>query len=154
VLERDFELAGLDRLKDVLTDTRGVIHARFAFSNTSSGRPGASVDISAEPWVRCQRCMQGFALAVSGGSGVEFAEDEAADASDGQREIYRTRDGMVSLRDLAEEELLLALPIVPACDEPESCGNASSLPGDAERAGSPDAMRRPFSGLAELLKKT
>jgi uncharacterized protein len=98
--------------------------------------------------------MQGFALAVSGGSEIEFAEDEAAVASDAQRELYRVDGGKVSLRDLAEEELLLALPIVPACDEPESCGNAPSLSGVAERAESSDAMRRPFSGLKDLLKKT
>lgn len=154
VLERDYELAGLQRLEDVLTDTRGVVHARFAFSNTSSGRPGARVEIRAEPWVRCQRCMQGFALGVSGGSEIEFAANEAADASEAQREIYRAEGGKVSLRDLAEEELLLALPIVPACEQPERCGNAPRLPGDAGYEGSPDAMRRPFSGLKELLKKT
>ena len=71
-----------------------------------------------------------------------------------QREVYRAEGGKVSLRDLAEEELLLALPIVPACEEPESCGNAPSLSGDPESAESPDAMRRPFGGLKELLKKT
>jgi uncharacterized metal-binding protein YceD (DUF177 family) len=154
VLERVYELGGLDRLKDVLTDTRGVVHARFAFSSASSGRPGASIEIRARPWLRCQRCTQGFAFEVTGGSEIEFAEDEAADASDVEREIYRSEEGKVSLRDLAEEELLLALPIVAACDEPESCGNAPSLSGDAEHAESSDAMRRPFSGLKELLKKT
>jgi uncharacterized protein len=154
VLERVYELADLDRLQDVLTDTHGVVHASFAFSNTFSGRPGAKIAIRAEPQLRCRRCMQGFTLAVSGGSEIEFAEDETAEASDAQHELYRAEGGKVSLRDLAEEELLLALPIAPACDEPERCGNAPSLPGDAERAESSDAMRRPFGGLKELLKKT
>ena len=154
VLERVYALADLDRLKDVLTDSRGVVHARFAFSKTPSGRAGASIEIRAEPRLRCQRCMQGFALEVCGGSAVEFAEDEAADTADAQREVYRAEGGEVSLRDLAEEELLLALPIVPACEEPENCGNAPSLSGDPEYAEEPDAMRRPFGGLKELLKKT
>lgn len=154
VLERVYTLADLDRLKDVLSDSRGVVHARFAFSKTFSGRAGASIEIRAEPRLRCQRCMQGFALDVSGASAIEFSEDGAADAPDAQREIYLARGGKVSLRDLAEEELLLALPIVPACEEPESCGNAPSLSGDPECAEDPDAMRRPFGGLKELLKKT
>ena len=154
VLERVYALADLDRLKDVLTDSRGVVHARFAFSKTPSGRAGASIEIRAEPRLRCQRCMQGFVLEVGGGSAVEFSDDEAADAADAQREVYRAEGGRVSLRDLAEEELLLALPIVPACEEPESCGNAPSLSGDPEYAEEPDAMRRPFGGLKELLKKT
>jgi uncharacterized metal-binding protein YceD (DUF177 family) len=126
VLERVYELADLHRLADVLTDTRGVVHARFAFANNRPGRPGASIEVRAEPRLRCQRCMQGFALTVSGGSQVEFAEDE----------------------------LLLALPIVPACDAPEICGNAPSLRGEPERAGNFEPTRRPFGGLKELLKKT
>jgi len=32
------------------------------------------------------------------------------------------RNGLVSLRELAEEELLLALPIAPACSTPLTCG--------------------------------
>jgi uncharacterized protein len=154
VIERVYELADLGRLADVLTDTRGVVHARFAFSRTLTGRPGARVDIRAEPRLRCQRCMRGFAFGVSGGSGIEFAEDETAVASDAECEVYRAEGGKVSLRDLAEEELLLALPIAPACDLPESCGNAPSLSAEAEHAGESDGMRRPFGGLKELLKKT
>ena len=154
VLERVYALADLDRLKDVLTDSRGVVHARFAFSKTSSGRAGVSIEIRAEPRLRCQRCMQGFVLEVGGGSAVEFAEAEAAETADAQREVYCAEGGEVSLRDLAEEELLLALPMVPACEEPEKCGNAPSLSGDPENAEEPDAMRRPFGGLKELLKKT
>ena len=154
MLERVYGLADLDRLKDVLTDARGLVSARFAFSNTLRGRPGASIEVRAEPLLRCQRCMQGFALAVSARSEVEFAEDDSADPSDAQREVYRAAGGKVSLRDLAEEELLLALPIVPVCDEPEACVNAPSLSGDPERAGKSDAMRRPYGGLKELLKKT
>jgi uncharacterized protein len=154
VLERVYGLADLDRLRDVLTETRGVVHARFAFSSTLPGRPGASIEVRAEPLLRCQRCMRSFALAVGGRSQVEFVEDESADPSDAQREVYRAIGGKVSLRDLAEEELLLALPIVPACDQPEDCGNAPSLVEDPQRAEDLGAMRRPFGALKELLKKT
>ena len=124
VLERRYELADLSRLADVLAGPEGTVQARFAFSKLHSGRPGASVEIRAEPRLRCQRCMGVFTLAVSGGSEIEFAADETVPASEGEREIYRAEDGRVSLRDLAEEELLLALPIVPVCDAPETCGNA------------------------------
>jgi uncharacterized metal-binding protein YceD (DUF177 family) len=53
-------------------------------------------------------------------------------------------EGSVSLRELAEEELLLALPVVVACSAPEACGQA---PVQQERT-------RPFSVLQDLLKKT
>jgi len=53
-------------------------------------------------------------------------------------------DGTVSLRELAEEELLLALPAIASCNTPESCGQAPA----------PEERQRPFAVLQDLLKKT
>jgi uncharacterized metal-binding protein YceD (DUF177 family) len=49
---------------------------------------------------------------------------------------------------------LLALPIVPACNSPQSCGRAPSYATGDETAGVTGDMRRPFSALQDLLKKT
>ncbi|HMK86365.1 MAG TPA: YceD family protein [Steroidobacteraceae bacterium] len=151
VIERVYELAQLPRLQDVLAEPKGTLSARFAFWRARSGRAGASVAIRAEPWLTCQRCMQGFAFPVQSGSEVEFAADEEAAAADTQREIFRTDGRWVRLRDLAEEELLLALPIIAACSTPQSCAKAPSFA--AQGAQESDGMRRPFSGLQDLLKK-
>ena len=153
VLERTYELADLPRLSDVLADPRGIVRARLAFSNTRSGRPGARVEVRAEARLRCQRCLRGFAFQVSGASEIEFAVDETAAALDSEREPHYAEGGRASLRDLAEEELLLALPVAPVCGEPKGCGNAPH-PGGAGRGEDSEAMRRPFGGLKELLKKT
>jgi uncharacterized protein len=155
VLERAYELRQLPRIKDVLADPRGVLNASFAFSTLPSGRAGANVSIGAAPHLVCQRCMQGFAFPVRGGSDVEFASDESAVGSDAARELVRADGGgLISLRELAEEELLLALPIAPMCGTPDSCGHAPGALADAERSEAADAMRRPFSALQDLMKKT
>jgi uncharacterized protein len=153
-LERVYELGALPRLKDVLAEPRGKLNASFAFSKSSSGRAGVKVAISASPQLICQRCLQGYALPVNGGSDVEFAGDETADASDADLEVYRAESGLIRWSELAEEELLLALPIVPACTTPQSCGNAPAFSADTERAEESNGMRRPFSALQDLLKKT
>jgi uncharacterized protein len=154
VLERVYELRSLPRLADVLSDSNGVARASFAFSKTPSGHGGARVTVRAEPHLVCQRCMQGFAFPIDGGSEVEFTPDEAS-ATDQDREPHRTVNGLVSLKDLAEEELLLALPVAPACSTPASCGRAPAcLRGEEERSEEPDGMRRPFGALKDLLKKT
>lgn len=154
MLERVYALSELPRLRDLLAEPGGTLHASFAFAKTPSGRAGASVAIRTVPQLVCQRCLQGFAFPVSGGSEVEFASDDAATASDTEREFFRIDAGRVSLRELAEEELLLALPIAAACGAPQSCGNARSFVGDAERGEVSGEMRRPFSALQDLLKKT
>jgi uncharacterized protein len=153
-LERVYELGELPRMKDILAEPRGPLSARFAFAILPSGRPGAEVSIEASPQLVCQRCMQGRALAVMGGSEVEFATTDDANASDSEKELYRMTNGQVSLRELAEEELLLALPHVFMCDTPSTCGRAPIYASGGETPGETGDMRRPFSALQDLLKKT
>jgi uncharacterized protein len=151
VLERVYGLRELPRLKDVLAEPDGTLRASFAFVKMPSGGAGARVAIRAEPRLVCQRCVQGFAYPVSGGSEIEFTQDER---SDSEREYFEVDGGMVSLRELAEEELLLALPIAPVCSKPQNCGNAPSIDMGATGREESDETRRPFSALQDLLKKT
>jgi uncharacterized protein len=144
VLERVYPLSELPRLKDLLADARGSVKARFAFSKLASGRVGATVAVQATPWLVCQRCLQAFELPVSGDSEIEFATSEAEAPAESLREIYLMGEGSVSLRELAEEELLLALPVIASCSAPETCGQAPIA----------DVRQRPFAVLQDLLKKT
>jgi uncharacterized protein len=145
VLEHVYPLSELPRLKDLLADARGSLRARFAFAKLAGGRLGASVAVQAAPWLVCQRCLQAFEMPVSGDSEIEFATSEAEARAESPREIYLMDDGSVSLRELAEEELLLALPVIASCSAPETCGRA---PPTA------DERQRPFAVLQDLLKKT
>ena len=153
-LKRVYELAELPRLNDVLAAPGGALRARFAFAKSAAGRALAAVSIDASPQLVCQRCMQGFTWPVSGASAVEFAATDDADVAESEREYFRMQNGQVSLRDLAEEELLLALPIAPACSTPQSCGRAPSYTTGADGIAQTGESHRPFSGLQDLLKKT
>ena len=144
VLERVYPLSEMSRLKDLLADARGSVKARFAFSKLEAGRLGAAVAVQATPRLVCQRCLQAFELPVSGDSEIEFAISEAQAPMESPREIYLMDEGSVSLRELAEEELLLALPAIASCSTPETCG----------RAPRPEVRQRPFAVLQDLLKKT
>jgi uncharacterized protein len=144
VLERVYPLSELPRLQDLLADARGSLRARFAFSKLEAGRAGAAVAVEAAPRLVCQRCLQGFEFPLVSDSEIEFARDDAEVPVESAREIYLMDEGSVSLRELAEEELLLALPVVAACSAPEACGRT---PVQQERV-------RPFSVLQDLLKKT
>jgi uncharacterized protein len=153
VLRRDYELKELPRIRDLLAEPTGVLHASFAFAKQPTGLPGAKVEIEAMAPLLCQRCLQGFGYRVQAGSDVEFSASASADP-ESEREFYVTQDGQVSLKDLAEEELLLALPIAPACDAPLTCGNAPGYVTGDEDVDEGGGKRRPFSVLQDLLKKT
>jgi uncharacterized protein len=151
-LQRAYALGTLPRLRDLLADDSGMLRAEFAFAKAESGRAGVTVTVTAEPRLVCQRCLQGFELPVTAKSEIEFAEEEASPTPDSERDLYVAEHGQVSLRDLAEEELLLALPFAPACSAPQLCGNAPLIATDPP-AATEEAVR-PFSALQELLKKT
>ena len=154
VLERVYPLGDMPRLRDLLADTQGSVRARFAFGKIASGRAGASVAVEAMPHLVCQRCLQGFEFAAAGNSEIEFSSSLPSSSDDSQREVYETVDGLVSLRELAEEELLLALPIVAACDTPQTCGRAPTYEPDPEAQDLSSERSRPFTGLQDLLKRT
>ena len=154
VLERIYPLGDMSRLRDLLADAGGSVRAKFAFANVDSGRAGATVAVEACPQLICQRCLQGFAQPLAGSSEIEFSGGASDGATDSQREMYATDEGLVSLRELAEEELLLALPLVAVCSTPQTCGRAPAFEAGEERAGGSDDRTRPFSALQDLLKKT
>jgi uncharacterized protein len=146
-LERVYEIGQLPRLQDLLADRRGCLRAEFVFCKAQSGRSAALVMIEATPRLVCQRCLEGFEFRVAARSEVEFSTDAQAGEPGSQCEVYRTDQGLVSLRELAEEELLLALPLVPACSAPGECGKARRF-GDLEDAApSTQQSVRPFAGL-------
>ena len=158
-LERVYPLGEMSRLQDLLADTRGSVRARFAFAKVDSGRAGATVAVEATPQLICQRCLEGFAFAAAGSSEIEFSSGSvlgsgpASVTADLQREVYATDEGLVSLRELAEEELLLALPIV-AMHTPQSCARAPAYEADGEIQDLSGDRSRPFTALQDLLKKT
>jgi uncharacterized protein len=153
-LERVYPLGDMSRLQDLLADTRGSVRASFAFTNVGSGRAGATVAIEAVPQLICQRCLQGFTFAAAGRSEIEFSSGPTSTAADSRREAYAMVGGLVSLRELAEEELLLALPIVAACTAPQTCGRAPALEAAEVTQDMTGDRLRPFMDLQNLLKKT
>ena len=61
------------------------------------------------------------------------------------------REGRISAGELVEEELLLALPIVPLHGELRECAVPASAPLVADEVPA-HVTQRPFAGLAELLR--
>jgi uncharacterized protein len=78
-----------------------------------------------------------------------FAEEDAADAAvPADEELMTTHAGRISLAELVEEELLLALPLVPMHGEGTECSRRAvpQTPVADER------KQRPFAGLRDLMK--
>ena len=97
-------------------------------------------------WLVCQRCLQPVAVDVHGRRSFQFVAGEAdaarldADSEDDVLALTRSLD----LLALAEDELLLNLPLVPrheVCPQPLPLAAGPALPDDAPH---------PFAALAAL----
>ncbi len=127
------------------------------------------LQVTTPVWLTCQRCLQPMPCVLALDQRLRFVAGEAqaealdADSDDDVLALSRSLD----LRELAEDELLLALPLVPRHDEcpqplPVAIGLESeegepSLAGDEPHgaAGDPsvgEARPNPFAVLRSLKK--
>jgi uncharacterized metal-binding protein YceD (DUF177 family) len=152
VIERVYRLGEFPRLADVLAERGGEAAVRFEFFKIS-GHAAAKIASVAEPRLICQRCMRPMSWRIGASSVVEFARQDEVDGFDKAQELHITDDGFASLKELAEEELLLALPLAPMCESAQCSAAGSAITAEREsEAGA--TTQRPFADLKKLLKRT
>src|SRR5687767_11311237 len=154
----DFEipLAELPRVSHELTGKDGKAIGRVRFSR-HLGQAVADLTVSAQPEVVCQRCMLPMRWPVNVDSRVALVSDyDAADRVPEGLEVFLVEADSVSVRDLVDEEILLALPHVARHEEGSECSESEMrLPGqevEADEADDPQ-VQKPFAQLGELLKR-
>jgi uncharacterized protein len=149
-------IAELPRVSHEVTSTDGEARGHVRFSR-QLGQSVADLDVTAQPEVVCQRCMQPMRWPVKVHSRVALVSDyDAADRVPEGLEVFLVEADSVSVRDLVDEEIMLALPNVPRHAEDSECAHRKvQLPGQAdEPEAMPDSqVQKPFAQLGELLKR-
>jgi uncharacterized protein len=155
VIDFSIPLAELPRVAGELSGTEGEAIGQARFSRLQ-GRAVADLQVSAQPEVVCQRCMQPMHWPVNVNSRVALVTDyTAADHVPDGLEVFLVEGDSVSVRDLVDEEVLLALPHVARHAEGSECaGRDMQLPGHEAGADEvPADVQKPFAQLGELLKR-
>lgn len=147
-VEGDVSLASLPRLREAVEDEQGPVRARFVFGRDEQRAVTFRSQLDVEVKMVCQRCLELVALPIH--SECEYAVvNEGANTQHLPKgyEVLEMGEDPLDLLALVEDELLLALPIVPLHD-PEDC----QAPGPDEPGPSDDEVKRsnPFSVLAQL----
>jgi uncharacterized protein len=156
VVDFTIPLSELPRVSHELVGTDGDARGRVRFSR-QAGQAVADLDVSAQPEVVCQRCMQSMRWPMEVKSRIALVSDyAAADRVPEGLEVFLVEAESVSVRDLVDEEILLALPHVARHAEGSECADgAMQLSGHevgAEEADDPQ-VQKPFAQLGELLKR-
>jgi len=142
-----YPLASLPRLRECLADTQGEVDFRLEFFNDERHRACAHGVVEATLVLLCQRCLDVMPWSVRSSLSLTFVEgiDEAELLPDSLDPVL-VENAQVNLRDLIEDELLLALPQVAM----HPMGECTSRMDEQASAGDESGRRNPFAVLAEL----
>jgi len=162
LITRRFSAADLPRLREAGGGEASSIEAEFQFSQFD-GRPAVAGQLHGVAVVTCQRCMQPLAIDVSDPFQVLIVAAERSDEPGGY-ELVVANPLRLDLSWLAEEQVLLALPLVPMhdngdCSEPlvelrpleSHSGDAPGAAADEESTA--ETRHKPFQDLRDLLRK-
>jgi uncharacterized protein len=146
IQESELIAEDLPRLAESAVAPLQAFHAKVAGVRSPRGKPGLELWLSGRVTVSCQRCLKPLELELDPHAGFELERSEAqADAAGLDEDEFW--DAVVGserfdLKQLCEDELLLAVPFAPM--------HASCEPVGATEAGE---RVSPFAALAQLKKK-
>lgn len=144
-LRGELELEQLDRLAGSLLERRGRVSIDLHF--TRNGRiPCITGSVAASLVLECQCCMEPMAWPVSAviSLGVVRSVDGALQLPDDMEPLIVGAENEVSLADIVQDELLLAIPAIPR--HPDCRLTVAPASAAAERP-------HPFAALAQLKNK-
>jgi uncharacterized protein len=138
------QLGDLPRLSPLLSRSEGSADYRFLFSRDQHRRPMIEGHVEATLWQTCQRCLEEMPIVVAADFRLVVVQglDEAGQLDEDVDPLLAEQG--VSLLDLVEDELILALPVVPLHEDCEGL----KLDDDMATAGEP--RENPFAALKAL----
>jgi uncharacterized protein len=149
IIERHFSVAQLPRLHEAGAQDGSRIDVRLHFS-LFDGRPAIDGSLSGTLQLGCQRCMQPVAVPIDEQFQVILVQQESAEEPGGYEPVIAD-PAHFDVRWLAEEQTLLALPLVPLHAVGE-CDEVAAPPAAVEQGTSP-GTQKPFQNLRDLLEK-
>ena len=148
VLEGRFVPSDLERLEDSLANDEGELRYRVTAGLDPQRRKVVSCIIEGFVFLTCQNSLDAFRHEISVEERLVLVDSEAQLPSIEQEapdEDYVVADEPLDIRDLVEDAVLLALPMIP---RKPGTGEAKAGEGEA-----PPAKESPFAALASLKRR-
>jgi uncharacterized protein len=145
-LRRAWPVSGFPRLHDALRTDEGTLQSELQGVPEVSGRPALRLKVDGALQLVCQRCLGALEYPLHIEVSLQLAATQAEIDADplqaeGPERIVASR--RMPVRDLIEDELLLAIPLAP---RHEGCAGGA--------AQGPRAEQSPFAGLRGMVGGT
>jgi len=151
--EGSLPLSSLSRLRDVLCEggpgeALGDVRFAIGFDRDALQVPYVELRIDAALPLECQRTLQRYLEPVHVVQRLGLIRDEADEAGlpEGYEPLLMPDDGMLRPAELVEDELILAVPVVPAMPGTEAMERDWPVQEEEQ------ATSNPFAALAGLKK--
>ncbi|WP_020559348.1 YceD family protein [Thiofilum flexile] len=122
-VEQRRELSGImplremSRLVEMALDSSGDFQVELVFSLSETHLPMVKGSVQGQIQVECQRCLQPMTLTINHPIEVVFTRSETdRRPEEAGYESWVVEDDSLYLRDFVEDELLLAMPLIPRHD--------------------------------------
>jgi uncharacterized protein len=140
------------RLGEVIASPEGDVTYELDFGRDEFNIAYVAVRAKAPLTVICQRSLEPFVLPVEIDTrlGLIVEESEEAALPPGYEALLVEQDGKLDLVATIEDELLLALPLVPVNPDYELPDDI--VGADEEEEAPPDPSENPFAALRGLIK--
>jgi DUF177 domain-containing protein len=136
----------LERLEESLAGPEGELRYRITAHQDRQRRHLLSCIIEGFVFLTCQASLEAFRYDIAINDRLVLVSKESelpAIEDESDEEDYLVADGPLDIRDLVEDAVLLALPMVP---------RKPGL-GEAQGTGDPVTRQSPFAALASLKRK-
>ncbi|MDD9893190.1 MAG: YceD family protein [Gammaproteobacteria bacterium] len=162
----ELSLDELPRVKTVASSVEEGLSYEIQGGKDLLGNPSLAIQLKGQLTVTCERCLEGMPIPLECNSTLQLKTQVQAATRSGEHELTDDcdvliveRDDKLDALDLLQDEILLALPLVPAHATIEECGEkvASLLSTQqTSNSGTNDEDKpsnKPFADLASLLGK-
>ncbi|MGF1644819.1 MAG: DUF177 domain-containing protein [Thiotrichales bacterium] len=153
-LEGALPLARFERLSAALADPQGEARFRLAFRHLGAGRYRVSGELDADLTLQCQRCLNPFAARIESRFELAMVESEEAAERALEQDALESvivNEQSLSVVELLEDELLLALPAIPRHPEDAADCHPPTFT-QTETVTETPAKANPFASLASIKK--
>lgn len=126
-LSGELDLGKLLRLRGLLHSEDGSVRAALRFRQRRDGWLGAEIDYEVSAQLKCQRCLEPFRHDAKERVAVVLADSAALPATVPEGfEPFELEGGRLKPAELIEDELIVAMPLVPKHARIEDCGSLAT----------------------------
>ena len=133
-LDGVLEIGKLARLKSLLHTDAGSVSATLRFGQRGDGWLAVELVYQASVQLVCQRCLEAYRHPLDDSANVVMADEASMPATTPAGfEPFELTEGRLQPAQLIEDELIVAIPLVPRHPRVEDCGSLARELAELER---------------------